>query len=108
MLDGAGSGRRRATERLEACIVGDVQGVGFRWFALREALGLDLVGWVANEPDGSVAVVAEGLVDSLDRLQSALGSGPPGARVEVVMAQRSPPTGRFTRFEIRSGGHSGD
>ncbi|MFI5253960.1 MAG: acylphosphatase [Candidatus Limnocylindrales bacterium] len=108
MLGGAGSERRHAAERLEARVVGDVQGVGFRWFVLREALGLDLVGWVANESDGSVAVMAEGLVESLDRLQSALAAGPPGARVEAVMAQRSPLTGGFARFEIRSGGHHGD
>ncbi len=89
-------------------VVGDVQGVGFRWFVMREAVRLGLVGWVANEPDGSVAVVAEGPPGALDGLADALGAGPPGARVETVTAHRLAPAGRFARFDIRPGGHPGD
>jgi len=103
-----GSDRPPSVERLEARVVGDVQGVGFRWYVQREALGLGLVGWVANDPDGGVTVVAEGPAQVLDRLQAALGIGPPGARVEAVMAHRLAITGRFARFEIRSGGLPGD
>jgi acylphosphatase len=94
--------------RLEARVLGDVQGVGFRWFVLRAAVNLGLVGWVANEADGSVAVVAEGPARELDALQTAIADGPAGARVEAVTVHRLTPTGRFARFEIRSGAHSGD
>ena len=94
--------------RLEARVLGDVQGVGFRWFVLRTAVRLGLVGWVTNEADGSVAVVAEGPAHALDGLQAAIAVGPPGARVEAVRAGRLTPSGGLARFEIRSGGHSGD
>jgi acylphosphatase len=95
-------------QRLEARVLGDVQGVGFRWFVRRAAAALGLVGWVANDPDGSVAVVAEGPVAALEELRSAIESGPPGARVEAVTAHLLAPTGRLVTFEIRSGGHGGD
>lgn len=105
---GGGAEASATTQRLEAIVLGDVQGVGFRWFVRRTAVTLGLVGWVANEPDGGVAVVAEGPPDALDQLQAAIAAGPPGARVEAVQAHRLVPTGRQTTFEIRPGGHSGD
>jgi acylphosphatase len=63
---------------------GVVQGVGFRWFVLREAHRLDVRGWVSNLPDGSVEVVADGPPGSLDQLQQALSQGPRGAAVSDV------------------------
>jgi acylphosphatase len=95
-------------QRLDAVVRGRVQGVGFRVYALGVARGLGLAGWVANDASGSVRVVAEGSEADLDRLLAALGDGPPSARVERVDAHRSPSTGAFTGFTIRSGSHSGD
>ena len=95
-------------ERLTATVRGRVQGVGFRWFVQNQARGRRLVGWTANQSDGSVAVVAEGPSELLDELQAALVRGPTGAAVDRVDARRSPTTGEFASFTIRSGGHSGD
>jgi acylphosphatase len=97
-----------ASLRLEATVRGVVQGVGFRWFVLREAHRLDLTGWVANEQDGTVRVVAEGHPASIASLRSALDVGPAGAVVERVSAVEMPATGRFSEFAVRSAGHSGD
>lgn len=94
--------------RLEATVRGRVQGVGFRYFVARRALELGLVGWVANAADGSVRCVAEGPPERLDTLADALGSGPLGAVVDAVDIVRMPGTGRFERFSVRSGAHSGD
>jgi hypothetical protein len=47
---------QRITVRYE----GRVQGVGFRYTAVSLAQNLDLTGWVKNEFDGSVSLVAEG------------------------------------------------
>ena len=95
-------------ERLDATVRGTVQGVGFRWFVVRQAGGLGLTGWARNEADGSVRVVAEGARSALDALESCLREGPPGAVVRAVEAARGPATREFTRFRIRSGGHGGD
>ena len=41
-------------ERVDITVRGRVQGVAFRWYTVRQAQGLGLVGWVRNQPDGSV------------------------------------------------------
>ena len=96
-------------QRIDARVHGHVQGVGFRWFVNRLAARLGLAGWVRNEPDGSVRVVAEGPDEALDELVRALHRGPSGARVDRVDLERNAGSGgAFARFEIRSGGHRGD
>ena len=96
------------SDRLEAIVRGRVQGVGFRWFVTREAERLGLDGWVANRPDGSVSVVAEGDRVDLDRLAERLTVGPDGAHVADVSLVWSEATGVATGFTVRSGGHRGD
>ncbi len=96
------------TARLDATVIGRVQGVGFRYFVLREAMSLGLDGWVANGSDGSVRCVAEGPRDRLERLLARLDEGPAAASVDRVSAAWMPATGTLGRFAIRSGGHPGD
>ena len=97
-----------ATERLEAIVHGRVQGVGFRFFVVREARRLGLTGWVANEPSGRVRCVAEGPRSALEALLGALRDGPRGAWVDRVDATWSAAGGTFSDFDVRSGWHSGD
>lgn len=97
-----------SAERIEATIHGRVQGVGFRLFVLRRAQALGLAGWVANRPDGSVAVVAEGPAEALGQLLDLLHDGPPGAGVRSVEVDRVPARGESLGFDVRSGHHSGD
>ncbi len=93
---------------VEVTVRGMVQGVGFRWFVSREANIAGVTGWVANQPDGSVAVVAEGDPDALQILLAALHEGPSGASVSSVEVRDRIPTGSYGRFEIRSWAHRGD
>ena len=94
--------------RLEAIVRGRVQGVGFRVWALREGMHLGLDGFVANEADGSVRVVAEGPRDVLERLVERLEEGPPAALVERVGSRWEPARGLTGGFRIESGAHRGD
>jgi acylphosphatase len=96
------------SERLEVTVRGRVQGVGFRYFVLREAMDLALTGWVANGPDGSLRCVAEGPRPRLEALLQLLEAGPPSARIDKVDAAWGPASSSFRSFEIRSAGHSGD
>lgn len=95
-------------ERLEATVLGSVQGVGYRYHVLRRAMELGLTGWVANEGDGTVRCRAEGPRVDLEALLGTLQNGPAGAHVERVVAAWGPGTGTLGPFGIRSGGHRGD
>ena len=94
--------------RLEANVRGRVQGVGYRMFALREAGALGLDGFVANEADGSVRVVAEGRRTDLDTLVGRLEDGPPAGYVDRVVTHWEPARGMAHGFRIESGAHRGD
>ncbi len=94
--------------RLDATVMGRVQGVGFRFFVVREAMALELAGWVANTPDGSVRCVAEGPRGDLEALLRRLREGPPAAIVERVSTAWMPATGTLGSFGVRSGSHPGD
>jgi acylphosphatase len=95
-------------ERLDASVRGRVQGVGFRFYVLREAIYLGLDGFVANERDGSVHVVAEGPPSVLDALLERLREGPPASIVDRVTDRREPARGVGGGFRIESGEHRGD
>lgn len=90
-----------AQARLEVQVSGRVQGVGFRQFVRWHARQLGLTGWVRNEPDGSVYLVAEGPRERLEQLLRAVQQGPPAARVDNVQAHWLPAQGAFEAFEIR-------
>ncbi len=67
------------------CIVrGRVQGVGFRYSALRRAQGLGLSGWVRNNADGSVETRALGDEAGVAAFVEWLGEGPAYARVDAL------------------------
>ncbi len=87
-------------ERLRAVVHGDVQGVGFRYFVQRKAQQLGLRGWVRNNDDGTVELVAEGSRPALEDLKRAVQEGPRAARVDRVDAQWSSATGNLDRFEL--------
>lgn len=95
-------------ERIDAIVHGRVQGVGFRVYVRRAARGLNLTGWVANEPGRRVRCVAEGPREALERLVRVLHDGPPGAVVDNVQVEWSPATAEFVGFDVRSGWHGGD
>jgi acylphosphatase len=87
-------------ERLQAVVRGRVQGVSFRYYTQAEARRLGLNGWVRNQPDGSVEVLAEGPRAELDALLAFLHRGPPAARVSGVEAHRSPALGDLGPFDV--------
>jgi acylphosphatase len=79
---------------------GRVQGVGFRWFVEREAHILGIAGWVRNNHDGSVEVLAQGTRDQLAGLHSRLRDGPRAARVDAVEVSDAAPAERLSSFRI--------
>lgn len=81
-------------------VTGRVQGVSFRFHTEQEAERLGLTGWVRNEPDGSVALHAEGEADAVQALVDWCHRGPSYARVERVEVTPGTVTGA-TSFRLR-------
>jgi acylphosphatase len=90
----------KAIEARRYVVRGRVQGVGFRWFVEREAHMLGVAGWVRNNSDGSVEVLAIGTRDQLSGLRSRLRQGPRAARVDDVEESESKPVEGLTTFRI--------
>ena len=80
---------------------GRVQGVGFRWFVEREAAILQVAGWVRNNYDGTVEVLAQGTRDQLAGLHSRLREGPRAARIDEVEVSEAEPVAGLTSFRIQ-------
>ncbi|HUY73632.1 MAG TPA: acylphosphatase [Candidatus Dormibacteraeota bacterium] len=87
-------------ERLHVVIHGDVQGVGFRYFLMRRGGELRLLGWVRNNEDGTVEMVAEGARTDLEELKRAAEEGPSLARVERVAVRWSAARGGLGPFGL--------
>jgi acylphosphatase len=90
-----------ATHARRFFVRGRVQGVGFRWFVEREAHILQVTGWVRNNPDGSVEVLAVGTSGQLAGLRSRLQEGPRAARVDHVEETDAEPTAGLDSFQVR-------
>jgi acylphosphatase len=65
-------------------IMGRVQGVGYRAWALATATRLGLRGWVRNRADGSVEVLVSGTDNAVGAMIEACGRGPRGALVGAI------------------------
>jgi acylphosphatase len=88
----------RAT--LHLAIRGRVQGVGFRYAMVQEAVRLGVKGWVRNRRDGSVEAVVQGDAAAVEALRAWSQRGPPDAGVADVAATPAPESS-FERFEVR-------
>lgn len=91
-------------KHIECLIKGRVQGVMFRDFAQRNARKCGLVGWVKNELDGSVSLVAEGDEAALKEYIELLWKGPMisrfVARVDAIDVVWRDAEGSFADFRI--------
>lgn len=85
----------------QAIIRGRVQGVWFRAWTVETAGRLGLNGWVRNRTDGSVELIAEGVLPAVEALLEALWEGPTAARVDSVEIRETPLLNR-SGFEKRA------
>jgi acylphosphatase len=79
---------------------GEVQGVGYRFFALRAAARHQVVGYVRNCPDGSVEAHVEGPANSVEDFKHDLATGPQWAVVTLLEELHIDPTGLYSSFRI--------
>jgi len=81
-------------------IRGDVQGVGFRFFAQRSAARHQVRGYVRNLEDGRVEALAEGPERSVEAFKHDLAAGPTYSKVEEIEETVLGPTGLYPAFRI--------
>lgn len=89
-----------ALKRVEVKYTGQVQGVGFRFTAERLANAYKVVGYVRNLADGGVELVAEGEESTLKNFLAAVRDEME-YYIEHISTNWFPPTGEFSRFNIR-------
>jgi len=81
-------------------ISGRVQGVGFRYFAIRAARRAGVVGTVRNLSDGTVEAIAEGSETAISDFRAQLERGPSYGHVSRVDETEIQSTGRYSGFEV--------
>ena len=81
-------------------ISGDVQGVGYRFFAQRTAARHQVVGYVKNLDDRRVEVLAEGPAPNVEAFKHELATGPRFSAVAHVEEINLDPTGLYSAFRI--------
>jgi len=92
------SNSRRVARRF--FISGDVQGVGYRFFAQRAAARHQVVGYVKNLSDGRVEALAEGPWSQVEAFKHDLAAGPRFGRVDHVEELNLDPSGTYSSFRI--------
>ncbi len=92
-------------KRVEIKVVGRVRGVFFRQGVKQKAEELGLTGWVKNEEDGSVRIVAEGEEENLQKLVEWARLGTEWARVDKIDIAWSNGIEEFLDFEIKLKSH---
>lgn len=86
-------------KRAHLFIYGDVIGVGFRVWVVRNARELGLTGWVRNTDDGLVEAVCEGDEEKVKEMIERCKKGPEVAWVEKVEVKWEETKGEFKGFE---------
>ena len=81
-------------------VTGMVQGVGFRYFAMRQANQLGLNGYVKNRGDGSVEIQVEGQRETVDRFRSILREGPGYSSVDNVEITYEAYSAKYKKFSV--------
>ncbi len=85
---------------LHILVSGIVQGVGFRYFAYKTALRLNIKGWVRNLPDGRVEIMAQGNESALREFVKQLRIGPRFATVKSVRVEEKLDEPEYDQFDI--------
>jgi len=79
---------------------GDVQGVGYRFFAQRAAARHQIVGYVRNLDDGRVEVLTEGPAQRVEAFKDELLTGPRFSSVDNIEELNLDPSGSYSSFRI--------
>lgn len=86
--------------RVHLLVYGRVQGIFFRHNTKKMADRLNLKGWVKNNPNNTLEIVAEGDDEAIDTLINWCRKGPIGAKVEKVEIKENDFKNEFNNFTV--------
>ena len=89
-----------AVRRVTVVFEGHVQGIGFRYTVRELASGRPVCGFVRNERDGGVCVVAEGPEPELQLFLEEIRQSPVGRYILRERENWSRASGEFAGFEV--------
>lgn len=84
----------------EIILSGRVQGVGFRYFTLRAAQAHGICGYVKNQVNGSLRVIAQGEPEALQLFIETLRDGPIRSNVERLCKTSVTSAREYTGFYV--------
>lgn len=79
---------------------GRVQGVGFRYYTMQQAKQLGVKGWVRNNMDGTVEIIAQADKKTLQAFQTAVKKGSPASQVSHVRTKQMQTSHNYTSFQV--------
>ena len=82
-------------------VSGRVQGVGFRYFVMRQAQAEKLYGYVRNLSDGRVEFFLQGAPDSVQKVIGRIRVGPDYAQVGELQLIETQAVPQLAEFIIR-------
>lgn len=85
-------------KRVHCVISGDVVGVGYRAWTVRQARELGITGWVKNREDDTVEIVAEG--ERLAEFVRRCRKGPDVAWVKDIKTEWTSAKAEFVTFQV--------
>jgi len=85
----------------EIIVSGRVQGVGYRYYAVQQAQLLGVKGYVRNQADNSVMIVAQADEEIIDIFIDYLYIGPTRARVDHISKIKINYSSDFNNFSVK-------
>lgn len=85
---------------IKIVVSGRVQGVGFRYFTVQQAINFSIKGYVKNTADGNVKIIAIAESNNLDEFIKAIKQGPRFSWVEKVDISPLQSTRKYEKFRI--------
>lgn len=86
---------------IRATINGTIHGVGYKYFVLKTALSNHIGGYIKNENDGTMTIIANGYSEQIDTFLSIIESGNGFTEIDFIAISEEPMT-VFKEFRIIS------
>lgn len=85
----------------EITVKGRVQGVGYRYYTVQQAQLLGVKGYIRNQADNSVVIVAQADEEVIQTFIDYLYIGPTRARVDYISKIKIDYSSDFDNFSIK-------